>query len=161
MLSCGGCVTLFLHTTYLIVYRLEWSELVLFFFCETNIRNSWTSTLAAAPRTVRELVLFKRSFTSNLYGNFPWKNNLQLKATDLETEARISKFCQYSAMKSTVSLFFGGSVSQCNNAVYWQEFQRLDSYSNTTIFKKSLAKSCSSWLHAFFDTIWVRLVSEN
>ena len=105
MLSCGGCVTLFLHTTYLIVYRLEWSELVLFFFCETNIRNSWTSTLAAAPRTVRELVLFKRSFTSNLYGNFPWKNNLQLKATDLETEARISKFCQYSAMKSTVSLF--------------------------------------------------------
>ena len=37
-------------------------------------------------------------------------------------------------------------------ALYWTDFQSLDSYSNIVTFKKNLTKSCRSGLYASFDT---------
>ena len=42
-------------------------------------------------------------------------------------------------------------------ALYWPIFQSLSSHSNLVIFNKTLTKSCSSWLHASFDTFWVQI----
>ena len=46
--------------------NLELTELVLFLiltFAGSSIQNSWAIPLAAATRTIRELVLFKGSYT--------------------------------------------------------------------------------------------------
>ena len=37
-------------------------------FGGSTIPNSWASPLAAATRTIRELVLFKSSYITSLYG---------------------------------------------------------------------------------------------
>ena len=42
-------------------------------------------------------------------------------------------------------------------ARYWLDFQSLNSHWNFIIFKKTFSKSCSSWLHASFDTFWVQI----
>ena len=42
-------------------------------------------------------------------------------------------------------------------ALYWPIFQSLSSHSNLVIFNKTLTKSCSSWLHASFDTFCVKI----
>ena len=54
-----------------IPHRLEYTEHVLFLiltFGGSTIRNSWATPLATATRTIRELILFKSSYISSLYG---------------------------------------------------------------------------------------------
>ena len=48
-------------------------------FGGSNIQNSQASPLADATRTIRELVLFKSSYISSLYGNLELKDNYKIK----------------------------------------------------------------------------------
>ena len=41
-------------------------------------------------------------------------------------------------------------------ALYWLDFQSPNSHLFSMIFTKILSKSCCSWLHAYFDTFWVK-----
>ena len=42
-------------------------------------------------------------------------------------------------------------------ALRWPELQSYNSLLNLKIIKKTLTKSCSSWLYASFDTFWVQI----
>ena len=52
------------------VYRIDSSRTRILTFGGSTIQNSQASPLAAATRTIRELVLFKSSYISSLYGKY-------------------------------------------------------------------------------------------
>ena len=68
---CGLALPVMTKHDIKLPYRRDYTELVLFlilFFAGSTIQNSWASPLAAATRIIQELVLFKGSYISRLYG---------------------------------------------------------------------------------------------
>ena len=104
-----------------IPHRLEYTEHVLFLiltFGGSTIRNSWATPLAAATRTIPELVLFKSLYISSLYGTLHFSKLCQkledfwVKASHIAALTHIYLFnvykptqCTSNRTKSSVCLY--------------------------------------------------------